>query len=190
MEFNINYTKRWISFCSSPSIGVTDFDITLNLGGDNAPSFSFTNKITHITIDSSVPAVAPSFSISPSNVQKTFATVQLTTNAAGYFYYQLSIAPLTLPLTLNDIHTYVKSNIEILQSNQDYLTVKIYKSDRDQRVGYTGVNAAGTTFVEVQNLLPERSYTMCGYFSNQFGQSTLMQCCNFTMQAWGVISKA
>lgn len=164
MEFNINNTKRWVSFCSSPAIAVTSFDINLNLGGDNSASYSFSTATTHITIDSSATAVAPAFSLFASNVQKTFATVQVNTNTAGFFYYHLSIAPLYSPLTLNEIHTYIKSNVQVLESNQDYLTTKIYKVDRDQRVGYQGVAAAGATYVQVENLLPERSYVMCGYF--------------------------
>jgi hypothetical protein len=190
-QFDINNTIRWVSFCSSTSLGGTSFPITLNLGGDNAASYNFSTSSTTVTVAAApLLNVPPTFSITASNVQKTFAAIQLTTNVAGFFYYELSIAPLAAPFSLSAIQTYIKNNNLILQSNNDYLT-HIYIGDRDQRVGYASATVAGTNFVSINNLLPERSYTMCGYFENQFSAyNSTPTCINFTMQAWGFISKA
>lgn len=62
--------------------------------------------------------------------------------------------------------------------------------DRDQRVGYSPMLIAGVNFLNVDSMLPERSYTFCAYFQNQFFENTGLKCIDFTMQAWGVVSKA
>lgn len=164
MQFDINNTQRWVSFCTSSTISVSSFPITLNIGGDNAASFVFSTATTTITIDNAGTNTAPTFSITPANVQKTFAAIQITTNVPGYFYYELSISPLSIPLSLTDIHTYIKTNSPTLQSNTDYLTTRIYSVDRDRRVGYSNILIAGANFVNIEQLLPERQYTLCGYF--------------------------
>lgn len=165
MQFDLNNTQRWVSFCSASTFGVSSFTLNLNVGGDNAASFVFSNKVVTINIVSS-PAlmVVPTFSLSASNVQKTFATIQVATNIPGYLFYQLAISPLALPLSLADIHTYIKSNTPILESNSDYLTTKIYKTDRDQRVGFADMLVGGINFINIDSLLPERKYTFCAYF--------------------------
>lgn len=111
IQFDINNTQRWVSFCSSPSFIATSIPITLNLGGDNAASYKFNPNYTTVNIVSNPSLnVVPSFSITPSNIQKTFAAIQITTNSPGYFYYQLMIAPMTNFMTLPNIRTYVKFN--------------------------------------------------------------------------------
>lgn len=50
-----------------------------------------------------------------------------------------------------------------LESNSDYINSQIYIGDRDHRVGYTSALIAGSNFLSITNLLPERSYTLCGY---------------------------
>ena len=62
--------------------------------------------------------------------------------------------------------------------------------DRDHRVGYSGMTIAGTNFLSIENLLPQRDYVICGYFENQFLTVSPSTCLNFTMQAWGTVSKA
>ena len=115
MQFDINNTQRWVSFCCATNINVTTFTIEPNIGGDNSASFTFSNPKTTINIvsDAAISTV-PTLTLSASNVQKTFTTIQATTNTPGFLFYQLDIAPLSMPLSLTDIHTYVKSNQLIL----------------------------------------------------------------------------
>ena len=88
MEFNFNNTQRWVSFCTSSSLSVSSITVNLNLGGDNSASYAFSQPTTTINIVSNASlTLAPTFSITPSNVQKTFATMQITTNIAGFFFY-------------------------------------------------------------------------------------------------------
>lgn len=64
------------------------FDVSLNIGGDNAASYTFSTPYTTINIvNVANAAVTPAFSIYASNVQKTFAAMQVTTNVPGFFYY-------------------------------------------------------------------------------------------------------
>jgi hypothetical protein len=64
------------------------FNVSLNIGGDNAASYTFSTPYTTINIVNQVnAAVMPSFSLLASNVQKTFAAIQVTTNLPGFFYY-------------------------------------------------------------------------------------------------------
>ena len=100
------------------------------------------------------------------------------------------ISPLSSPLSLSSIQTYVKSNNATLASNNDYLTTQIYIGDRDHRVGYASATVAGNNFVNIMDLMPQRNYTLCGYLESQYSQIFSSQCTNFTMQSWGVISKA
>ena len=87
-QFNLNNTQRWVSFCSSAKFSAMSFNVNLNIGGDNAASYTFSNSYTTINIVNAVSAaVIPSFSIVASNVQKTFAAIQVTTNLPGFFYY-------------------------------------------------------------------------------------------------------
>lgn len=86
-QFTLNNTQRWVSFCSSPSFSVMSFNVNLNLGGDNAASYNFSTSYTTINIVSAAIAASPTFSLVASNVQKTFAAIQITTNVAGFFFY-------------------------------------------------------------------------------------------------------
>jgi hypothetical protein len=47
----------------------------------------------------------------------------------------------------------------------------------------------GNNYFNIEKLLPQRAYTLCGYLKNQFGASTGYQCVNFTTQTWGNIQK-
>ena len=180
-----------MSFCTSSTLTATSFPITLNLGGDNSASFTLSQPTTTINIISnSSLTVAPTFTITPSNVQKTFATFQISTNIPGFFFYELHISPLSAPLSFSSIQTYVKANSLTLQSNNDYLTTSIFSRDRDHRVGYQALLTAGMNFLNIDTLLPERAYTLCGYFQSQFLQVSQQACTSFTMQTWGVISRA
>jgi len=191
MTFDMNDTQRWISFCSNYTMTASSFNIAMQLGGDNAASYSLSTLSTTINIVSSPSLnITPSFTLTISNVQKTYVSVCMNTNVAGLFFYELQLAPLSYPLSIQTIKSYVKSNIIILQSNQDFLTTKIYVGDRDQRVGYAPALIAGSNYVSINNLLPERSYSICGYFSNLFEATTSVVCANFTTQSWGTISKA
>jgi hypothetical protein len=63
------------------------FNVNLNLGGDNAASYNFSTSYTTINIVSAAVAASPTFSLVASNVQKTFAAIQITTNVVGFFFY-------------------------------------------------------------------------------------------------------
>jgi len=97
MKFDINNTQRWISFCSDPSLPLSSFNINLQLGGDNAASYSLSSSYTTINIVSSVSNIAPTFTLSVANVQKTYVNIQMTTNAPGFFFYHIQLSPLTTP---------------------------------------------------------------------------------------------
>jgi hypothetical protein len=172
-------------------MAASSFSITMQLGGDNAASYSLSTSTTTVNIVSS-PAlnVTPTFTLSVANVQKTYASVCMTTNVPGFFFYHLQLAPLSSPLSIETIKSYIKANLITLQSNQDFLTTQIYIGDRDQRVGYGPALITGNNYVSINNLLPERSYSLCGYFTNQFGAVAAMSCISFTTQSWGTISKA
>ena len=97
--------------CSTSSFAVSTFDITLNLGGDNSASFALSQPTTTITIASNATLTSdPTFTMTATNVQKTFAAFQIDTNVPGFFYYELKIAPITTQLTMNEIQTFVKTN--------------------------------------------------------------------------------
>lgn len=64
------------------------------------------------------------------------------------------IAPLSSPLSLSSIQTYVKANNVTLASNNDYITTQIYIGDRDHRVGYNSALVAGVNYVNILGLLP------------------------------------
>jgi hypothetical protein len=115
MQFDLNNTARWVSFCSAASLAVASFPISLKVGGDNAASFAFSQGSTTINVANS-PALAttPSFSLSQTNLQKTYATFLATTNVPGLLFYELAIAPLSSPLSFSQIQTYVKANTAIL----------------------------------------------------------------------------
>lgn len=139
--------------------------MTLQLGGDNAASYQLTNSLILITI-----AAAPALNVTPTqtltvlDAQKTYARIQVTTNLPGYFYYHMNLAPFTTPYTASAIKAAIKANSLTIESNADYLTTAIYSADRDQRVGFTAITSAGSTNFNLENLLPERSYGLCGYF--------------------------
>lgn len=159
MIFDLNDTQRWISFCSNYTMTATSFNITMQLGGDNAASYSLSTLYTTINVVSQPSLnVTPSFTLSISNVQKTYVSVCFTTNVVGLFFYELQLAPLSNPMTIQQIKSYIKSNSLVLQSNQDFLTTKIYIGDRDQRLGYAAGLIAGSNYASIDNLLPERSY--------------------------------
>jgi hypothetical protein len=190
LSYTPNNTQRWVSFCANYTQAAASFPITLQLGGDNAASYQLTS--TTITIDIvSSPAlnITPSQSLAVSNAQKTYANFQVSTNVPGSFFYHLSLAPLTTPFTLADIQSYVKSDKPIIEYNTDYLTTQIYNSDRDVRGGFAAMLNGGNNYFNIENLLPQRAYTLCGYFKSQFGALTNYQCVNFTTQNWGSIRK-
>jgi hypothetical protein len=191
LSFNLNSTSSWLSFCSNYTINVSTFPITLQLGGDNSASYSLSTSTTTMNIVNNAAAnITPTYTLSIANIQKTYINVKVATNLAGFFYYQIQLAPLITPYSLIKLKSSVKANTLILQSNDDFLTTQIYSKDRDQRVGFSPAYIAGNNYVNIIDLLPKRDYAICGYFSNQFGASTSVQCVNFTMQSWGLVSKA
>lgn len=190
MTYTLNDTKRWVSFCSNYTQTATSFPITMQLGGDNAASYQLSsNTITINIVSSPLLNITPTQTLSVSNAQKTYANFQVTTNLPGSFYYHINLAPMTTPKGLVDIQALVKANNVILESNTDYLTNKIYNADRDQRVGFAALLNIGSNYFDIDKLLPERAYVLCGYFKNQFGVTTNYQCVNFVTQAWGTIRK-
>lgn len=100
------------------------------------------------------------------------------------------MAPLAVPLSVSIIKTDVKANTLVLQSNKDYLNVQIYNLDRDERVGFFPATIAGNNYLNIDDLLPERDYVLCGYFENAFGAIANYRCISFTTQAWGTVRKA
>ena len=62
----------------------------------------------------------------------------------GQIFYELKLSPMSSPLDLLDLKTYVKEYEHALENQKDYLT-EIYQDERDHRVGMfdaiTGVNA-------------------------------------------------
>ena len=129
---------------------MSSFVIDLNMGGDNSASFVFSQNTTTINVVSNASLTnAPEFNISSSNIQKTYSTFQVDTNVPGFFFYELKVSPINSQLGFTDIQTYVKSNNKTLESNNDYLTTKIYNLDRDHRVGYSAMLVAGANFVSI-----------------------------------------
>jgi hypothetical protein len=47
--------------------------------------------------------MVPSFSLAAANVQKTYASFNLTVNLDGHVFYELALAPLTTPLDILDL---------------------------------------------------------------------------------------
>lgn len=155
MSFDLNNTNRWISYCSNYTMAATTFTVAKHLGGDNAASYKASTSTTTINVVAS-PALnaTPTLTLSIANVQKTFVSVQMVTNVPGFFFYHLKLAPLNTPLSLDAIKSYVKANNLILESNNDYVTTKIYVGDRDTRAGYAPALIAGTNYASLENLLP------------------------------------
>ena len=84
----MNNTKRWVSFCSLNTFAASSFVVDLNMGGDNSASFVFSQSTTTINIVSNASLTStPTFNISASNIQKTFAAIQVDTNVPGFFFY-------------------------------------------------------------------------------------------------------
>lgn len=115
MSFSVNNTQRWVSFCANYSQPAAVFNITLQLGGDNAASYQLSNNFILITI-----AAAPALNITPTqtltvlDAQKTYARIQVTTNLPGYFYYHMNLAPFTTPYTASAIKAAIKANSLII----------------------------------------------------------------------------
>ena len=191
MEFSLTNVERWITFCSNSTIATSSFSVSAQLGGDNSASYSLSTTTTAITI-SDLPAlnVSPTFTLTVANTQKTYANFEIVTNVPGFFFYHLQLSPMTTPYTLSVIKSYVKSNSMTIASNNDYKTTQIYNADRDTRVGYMSATVAGSNYLIVESLLPEREYVLCGYFENQFTTATGYTCVTFTMQTWGTTNKA
>jgi len=90
-------------------MAISNFDINLQLGGDNAASYSLSTSKTTINIISNTSlALSPTFTLSVANAQKTYANFQITTNIPGICYYHIRLSPLATPLGLSDIKTLVK----------------------------------------------------------------------------------
>jgi hypothetical protein len=190
MTYTINNTARWVSFCANYTQAAASFPITMQLGGDNAASYQlFSNTITINIVSSPALNVTPTFSLTVANAQKTYANFQVTTNLPGSLFYLISLAPVATPFSLATIQAYVKASNTILQSNNDYLTTQIYNSDRDLRVGFAAVLGGGSNYFNIESMLPERAYSLCGYFVSQLGVATDYKCVNFTTQTWGNIQK-
>jgi hypothetical protein len=163
----------------------------MKLGGDNAASYLLSSSTLTINIiNLSAQNIAPTFTLSAVNIQKSYTSFLINTNIPGEFYYHLRLAPLSVPLGISTIKTDVKANTLVLQSNKDYLNVQIYSSDRDERVGFHPVTIAGNNYLNIDDLLPERDYVLCGYFENAFGAIANYRCISFTTQAWGTVRKA
>ena len=191
MNFDLSNPQRYVSFCTHSSITASSFDISLQLGGDNAASYTLSTTKTTITVLSS-PSLnqIPTFTLTVANAQKTYANFQLLTNIPGLCFYHIRLSPLATPLSVGVIKRYIKSNTLILSSNNDYLTTKIYSEDRYERVGYSSILIAGNNFFSVEDLLPQRSYTICAYFESQFGLIADHKCITFTTQSWGTVRKS
>jgi len=143
----------------------TSFDINLQLGGDNAASYTLSTTKTTINIVSAPSLnLTPTFSLLVANAQKTYANFQVITNIPGLCFYHIRLSSLLTPLSVATIKTYIKSNKLIISSNNDYLTTKIYLEDRYERVGYSSLLITGNNYFNVEDLLPQRSYTLCAYF--------------------------
>jgi len=88
---------------------ISNFDINLQLGGDNAASYSLsTSKTTINIISNSSLILTPTFNLFVANAQKTYANFQIDTNVPGICFYHIKLAPLASPLSLADIKTLVK----------------------------------------------------------------------------------
>lgn len=163
----------------------------MKLGGDNAASYLLSSSTLTINIiNLSAQNIAPTFTLSAVNIQKSYSNFLVNINIPGEFYYHLRLAPLSVPLDIAIIKTDVKANTLVLQSNKDYLNVQIYNLDRDERVGFFPATIAGNNYFNINDLLPERDYVLCGYFENAFGAIANYRCINFTTQVWGTVRKA
>lgn len=85
------------------------FDINLQLGGDNAASYSLSTSKTTINVVSN-PSInlTPTFTLTVANAQKTYTNFKIVTNIPGLCFYHIKLAPLTTPLTIYQITALVK----------------------------------------------------------------------------------
>lgn len=150
MNFDINNTKRWISFCSNYTQVAATFNISLQLGGDNSASYNLpVNSIQVIIASAASLNATPTQTITVIDAQKTYAHFRVTTNVPGFFFYHANLAPFSTPLSLSNIQTLVKSNNPVVESNSDYLNKQIYNLDRDNRVGFSPMANIGNNFVNL-----------------------------------------
>ncbi len=93
-----------------------------------------------------------------------------------------------IPLDLQSIQVYLKSNKWVLSAPTDFMT-HIYTIDVDNRVG-SFFQLASTSAVRISNLLPESFYTLCAYLVNNYGAVSPVNCLQLSTMAWGTIIKA
>jgi hypothetical protein len=189
LNFTSNQTYQWISFCSSSSIAVNTVPVTMVLSGTNYLSYSLSNALMTVNIVTNVPNIAPTLTVNQVNILKTVAVWNFTTNTQGFVFYSLKLGSGLQPIDALTLKVQVKSLNLTLESQADFLT-HIYTQDRDYRVNMIAASIAGNNQVTFSNLLPQRAYTLCAYFENQFGANTNSVCQTFTTLSWGVISKA
>ena len=169
MRFTTSDTTNLLSFCIDSNYVVgglqaSSFELELINIGTNYASYSFSPSST-ITVNIVAPAASPptpTIAIEAVNVQKSFLGFNLTTNTEGAIYYYLQLGQDQPPLDIVQLHVNLKNHVETLQSMQDFLDHRVYTEERDQRIGVR-IEAAGEYTLRLEDLLPERYYTLCGY---------------------------
>ena len=59
-------------------------------------------------ISNSTTNILPTLSIVTKNIQKTYASFDITTNLDGHIFYELKLSPLNDPLELEDLKFSIK----------------------------------------------------------------------------------
>jgi hypothetical protein len=162
LNFTSTQTYQWVSFCCASNITQTSVPVTLILGGTNALSYSITNSLLTVNIQTGVANTTPTLILSRINTLKTVAVYNFTTNTNGFLFYSLTLGANVQPMDALSLKVQIKSINLTLQSQSDFLT-HIYTADRDYRVNMLKA-VTGNTQITFSNLLPQKSYTLCAYF--------------------------
>lgn len=158
------------------------------VGGSNYLSYSLSSYSLAVTIQSGLAIVSPNLVLNPVNNLKTVAVYNFTTNTNGYIFYSLTLGSNVPPMDIINLKIQFKSMNLTIESQNDFLT-HIYTKDRDYRVDMIPV-ATGHNQITFSNLLPQKAYTLCAYFENQFGANTDAICQTFSTLTWGFMSKS
>ena len=175
MTFNSTFSNGTFSFCSTSALTASQIPISFFITGTNYASYAFTpSNIILVNIYNNITNTTPTIALALNNQQKTFLDITFTNNVDGMIFYQMMLGQNQTPLDLQSIQIYLKSNTWYLKSPSSFMA-HIYATDVDNRLGQF-FQAASTSIVRINNLIPESFYTLCAYIVNSFGVQSSSRC--------------
>lgn len=170
---NTGNSTQSFKICSfENSTASTSIQIPVWLDGTNNGSYIISGSISSITVNiSTMPS--PSVTISlPSYYDGGVGTFSITTNIQGNYLYSLRESKnASDPYNFSFYYNMLANNNYTIESQSDFLT-KLYVSPRNFIVSnQTGLTPEIPISKQFYNMLPETTYSLCGYYQNVAGNS-------------------